>query len=145
MHPTKFRFICQSGFRGDNLQKIENYCQKHILKSGKKPVATKLYGNDTYMIHFQIFFLMNFFTNFLFIVMMVVIFDGGWGPQPYFWKNITWLKTSGCHPTWLSLLQKIENYCQKHILKSGKKPVGVLNHIFERILHICIKFNCNIF
>jgi hypothetical protein len=27
--------------------------KKHILKSGKKPVATKLYGNDTYMIHFQ--------------------------------------------------------------------------------------------
>ena len=35
------------------LQKIENYCKKHILKSGKKPVATKLYGNDSYMIHFQ--------------------------------------------------------------------------------------------
>jgi hypothetical protein len=33
--------------------KIENYYQKHILKSGKKPVATKLYGNDAYMIHFQ--------------------------------------------------------------------------------------------
>ena len=28
--------------------KIENYCQKHILNSGKKPVATKLYGNDAY-------------------------------------------------------------------------------------------------
>ena len=27
--------------------------KKHILKSGKKPVATKLYGNDAYMIHFQ--------------------------------------------------------------------------------------------
>ena len=26
---------------------------KNILKSGKKPVATKLYGNDAYMIHFQ--------------------------------------------------------------------------------------------
>jgi hypothetical protein len=38
---------------GGNLQKIENYCQKHILKSGIKPVATKLYGNDAYMIHFQ--------------------------------------------------------------------------------------------
>jgi hypothetical protein len=25
----------------------------NILKSGKKPVATKLYGNDAYMIHFQ--------------------------------------------------------------------------------------------
>ena len=35
------------------LQKIENYCQKTYLKSGKKPVATKLYGNDAYMIHFQ--------------------------------------------------------------------------------------------
>jgi hypothetical protein len=33
--------------------KIENYCQKHILKSGKKPVAIKLYGNDAYMIHFH--------------------------------------------------------------------------------------------
>ena len=28
------------------LQKIENYCQKNILISSKKPVATKLYGND---------------------------------------------------------------------------------------------------
>jgi hypothetical protein len=27
--------------------------KKHILKSGKKPVATNLYGNDAYMIHFQ--------------------------------------------------------------------------------------------
>jgi hypothetical protein len=27
--------------------------KKHILKSDKKPVATKLYGNDAYMIHFQ--------------------------------------------------------------------------------------------
>ena len=27
--------------------------RKLLLKSGKKPVATKLYGNDTYMIHFQ--------------------------------------------------------------------------------------------
>ena len=27
--------------------------QKHILKSGKKLVATKLYENDAYMIHFQ--------------------------------------------------------------------------------------------
>ena len=26
---------------------------KNILKSGKKLVATKLYGNDAYMIHFQ--------------------------------------------------------------------------------------------
>jgi hypothetical protein len=26
---------------------------QHILKSGKKPVATNLYGNDVYMIHFQ--------------------------------------------------------------------------------------------
>jgi hypothetical protein len=26
---------------------------KNILKSGKKPVATKVYGNDAYMIHFQ--------------------------------------------------------------------------------------------
>ena len=26
---------------------------KTYLKSGKKPVATKLYGNDAYMIHFQ--------------------------------------------------------------------------------------------
>jgi hypothetical protein len=26
---------------------------KNILKFGKKPVATKLYGNDAYMIHFQ--------------------------------------------------------------------------------------------
>jgi hypothetical protein len=30
--------------------------KKHILKSGKKPVATKLYGNDAYMIHFQTYF-----------------------------------------------------------------------------------------
>ena len=35
------------------LQKIENYCQFFFFKSGKKPVATKLYGNDAYMIHFQ--------------------------------------------------------------------------------------------
>jgi hypothetical protein len=28
-----------------------------------------------------------------------------------------WLKTSGCHPTWPSLLQKIENYCQKTYFK----------------------------
>ena len=36
------------------LQKIENYCRKNKkIKSGKKPVATKLYGNDAYMIHFQ--------------------------------------------------------------------------------------------
>jgi hypothetical protein len=34
-------------------KKIQNYCQKNILKSGKKPVATNLYGNDAYMIHFQ--------------------------------------------------------------------------------------------
>ena len=27
--------------------------KKNILKSGKKPVATNLYGNDAYMIHFQ--------------------------------------------------------------------------------------------
>ena len=27
--------------------------KKHILKCGKNPVATKLYGNDAYMIHFQ--------------------------------------------------------------------------------------------
>ena len=27
--------------------------KKNILKSGKKPVVTKLYGNDAYMIHFQ--------------------------------------------------------------------------------------------
>ena len=27
--------------------------KKNILKSVKKPVATKLYGNDAYMIHFQ--------------------------------------------------------------------------------------------
>jgi hypothetical protein len=27
--------------------------KKHILKSGKKPVATNLYGNDAYMIHFH--------------------------------------------------------------------------------------------
>jgi hypothetical protein len=27
--------------------------KKFILKSGKKPVATKVYGNDAYMIHFQ--------------------------------------------------------------------------------------------
>ena len=26
---------------------------KNILKSGKKLVATKLYGNEAYMIHFQ--------------------------------------------------------------------------------------------
>jgi hypothetical protein len=30
----------------------------------------------------KIILLMNFFTNFLFIVMMVAMFDGGWGPQP---------------------------------------------------------------
>jgi hypothetical protein len=40
---------------------------------------------------FQNNFLMNFFTNFLFIVTMVAMFDGGWGPQPYFWKNITYV------------------------------------------------------
>jgi hypothetical protein len=44
----------------------------NILKSGKKPVATKLYGNDAYMNH----------TNFQFIVTMVAMFDGEWGPQP---------------------------------------------------------------
>ena len=27
--------------------------KQHISKSGIKPVATKLYGNDAYMIHFQ--------------------------------------------------------------------------------------------
>ena len=27
--------------------------KKNILKSGKKPVASKFYGNDAYMIHFQ--------------------------------------------------------------------------------------------
>jgi hypothetical protein len=27
--------------------------KKNILKSGKKPVPTKLYGNEAYMIHFQ--------------------------------------------------------------------------------------------
>jgi hypothetical protein len=27
--------------------------KKHILKSGIKPVATNLYENDAYMIHFQ--------------------------------------------------------------------------------------------
>ena len=26
---------------------------KNIIKSGKKPVATNLYGNDAYIIHFQ--------------------------------------------------------------------------------------------
>ena len=26
---------------------------KNVIKSGKKAVATKLYGNDAYMIHFQ--------------------------------------------------------------------------------------------
>jgi hypothetical protein len=36
-------------------------------------------------------FLMNFFTNFLFIVTMVAMFDGGCGPQPLFWKNITYV------------------------------------------------------
>ena len=36
-------------------------------------------------------FLMNFFTNFLFIVTMVAMFDGEWGPQPQFWKNITYV------------------------------------------------------
>jgi hypothetical protein len=51
---------------------------------------------------------MNFFTNFLFIVTMVAMFD----------------KTSGCHPTWPSLLQKIENYCQKTYIKIGKKSVA---------------------
>ena len=34
---------------------------------------------------------MNFFTNFLFLVTMVAMFDGEWGPQPYFWKNITYV------------------------------------------------------
>ena len=34
---------------------------------------------------------MNFFTNFLFIVTMVAMFDGEWGPQPQFWKNITYV------------------------------------------------------
>ena len=29
--------------------------KKNILKCGKKPVATKLYGYDAYMIHFQIY------------------------------------------------------------------------------------------
>jgi hypothetical protein len=82
MHPTKFRFIWQSGFTGEDffrnhpirnknclwlktsgchptwpllLQKIENYnvLSKNILESGKKPVATKHYGNDAYMIQFQ--------------------------------------------------------------------------------------------
>ena len=33
--------------------KNRKFCQKTYLKSGKKPVATKLYGIDAYMIHFQ--------------------------------------------------------------------------------------------
>ena len=32
---------------------IRKLLSKNVLKSGKKPVATKLYGNDAYMIHFQ--------------------------------------------------------------------------------------------
>ena len=32
-----------------------------------------------------------------------------------------WLKTSGCHLTWPSLLQKIENYCQKTYFKIREK------------------------
>jgi hypothetical protein len=35
---------------------------------------------------------MNFFTNFLFIVMMVAMFDGGWGPK----IAITWRLSSVC-------------------------------------------------
>jgi hypothetical protein len=31
----------------------ELYMSKNVIKSGKKAVATKLYGNDAYMIHFQ--------------------------------------------------------------------------------------------
>ena len=34
-------------------KKFKIIIKKHILKYGKKPVATKLYGNDAYMIHFQ--------------------------------------------------------------------------------------------
>ena len=34
-------------------KKLKIIIKKHILKYGKKPVATKLYGNDAYMIHFQ--------------------------------------------------------------------------------------------
>jgi hypothetical protein len=50
---------------------------------------------------------MNFFTSFQLIVSMVAMFDGEWGPQPKFWKNITYV----------SNLIAI-------ILKSGIKPVA---------------------
>jgi hypothetical protein len=43
--------VIQRGRHCYKKQKI--IVKKHILKSGKKPVATKLYENDPYMIHFQ--------------------------------------------------------------------------------------------
>jgi hypothetical protein len=55
---------------------------------------------------------MNFFTNVLFIVTMVAMFDGGWGPQrnnAYIILFQTMNDDPDRHQTWPLPLLKLEN------------------------------------
>ena len=54
---SSFKILIENLWLSSNVavtyKKLKIIVKKHILKSGKKPVATNLYGNDAYMIHFQ--------------------------------------------------------------------------------------------
>ena len=53
MHMWSSLKILIEDLRMSSVTKNRKLLSKNILKFGKKPVATKLYGNDAYMIHFQ--------------------------------------------------------------------------------------------
>jgi hypothetical protein len=153
------------------LQKIENYCQKHILKFGRKPVATKLYGNDAYMIHFYpgrlwkmaaivtknwFFWFLALLPSLSYVVRRKLFQKSSPLKVIDQWKpNFVWIITrvssfnivsgDAVHqPTW-PLLLKIEHMVKLQVFGNNSKTVNNIKNLIwgKNDQHIKIYLPCN--
>ena len=73
---------------GDNHVWLQLGSSTVNLKVNYKCIIYPNFGSNWPFTKFFRIFLMNFLSNFLFLVTVAGMFDGGWGHQPYFLKRI---------------------------------------------------------